>query len=72
MCHLHQDLISGPSSPLRVAIPANNSNKNNNNARNNNDDDNNVLCWLCRMKWGRRIGNYDGENEVEEKERGRR
>jgi hypothetical protein len=64
-------LISGPSRPLRVAVSANNSN---NNTRNNNDDDNNVLCWPCRMKWERRrrIGNYDGENEVEEKERGRR
>jgi len=86
MCQLHRDLISGPSSSLRVAIPAHNKNNHrynngddynddddddddDNNNNNNNNNNNSELCWPDGMKWGirRRIGDYDGEKEVEEK-----
>jgi hypothetical protein len=73
-------LIPGPSSPLRVSIPALNSNNNNND--DDSDDDDKIMMIIIiimgcfgpdRMKWGRRrrIRDYVGEKEVEEKTRGR-
>ena len=44
------------------------------NNNNNNNNNNKGLCWPDRMKWGmkRRIEDYDGVKEVEEKAKRKR